>query len=240
MTEDHAGGSDDPKPGALGLTREFLMSGDFPAVLARSLPDLVLTTEEQRAASLRAVLADRPEHGGGAWVFAYGSLIWNPLIHISERRPVRAMGWHRDFCLSVKAGRGTQENPGIMLGLKAGGTCVGVALRIDEDVLDHELTLLWRREMVAEGYIPRWVELADLDGNTFGAGIAFTINPAGPAYCELEETEIVRRIATARGRLGSSADYFNHTRDGLRAIGIADERLDEIYLQVTAELRSKP
>ena len=141
------------------LTREFLMEGTLPAILARAWPSLRILTEQERAASLHNLLASRPPGTDGVWVFAYGSLIWNPTVHFLESRPAIVQGWHRAFCLSVVVGRGTPENPGLMLGLQPGGSCAGVAFRIGEDVMEHELTLLWRREMVAGGYIPLWVPL---------------------------------------------------------------------------------
>ena len=35
-------------------------------------------------------------------------------------------GWHRRFCLWMPAGRGTRDNPGLMLGLDRGGSCRGI------------------------------------------------------------------------------------------------------------------
>ncbi|MDE2197884.1 MAG: gamma-glutamylcyclotransferase [Rhodospirillales bacterium] len=220
------------------MTRELLLSGGFPALVARSNPGLRLLSDEERAASLAAILAARPrqdaEDRAGVWVFAYGSLIWNPAIHVAERRIARVLGWHRAFCLSVKSGRGTPEKPGLMLGLRPGGSCAGAVLRVAEGDIAQELDLLWRREMIASGYVPRWVDVETPDGAPLGRAIAFTINPDGPAYAgDLSEHEIVRRLATARGMLGSGADYLFQTRDGLRAMGIADPELEALAVRVT-------
>jgi glutathione-specific gamma-glutamylcyclotransferase len=220
------------------LTREFLLSGELPVLIAKLLPGVRVLSDAERAASLHATLAARPEHGDGVWMFAYGSLIWNPTIHYRARRLARAVGWHRSFCLSVKAGRGTHENPGLMLGLQPGGDCTGVAFRIEEAVVEQELDVLWRREMVAEGYVPRWVTIDDTEGREIGGAIAFTINPAGPSYCgELPEAEVVRRLATARGGLGSGAEYLFNTRDGLRSLGIRDPFVERLAELVTAEMK---
>jgi cation transport protein ChaC len=229
--------SETPKVPEGALTREFLMSGELPALIARTMPDVRVTSDAERAASLGAMLDARPERGDGVWVFAYGSLIWNPAMLVCGRRPATAMGWHRSFCLSVRMGRGTPDNPGAMLGLRPGGTCPGMALRIAEPDVAHELDLLWRREMVADGYIPVWVKLADAEGRVFGSAIAFAIDPDQPSYCgDLPEAEIVRRLATARGRLGTGAEYLFRTRDGLAEFGIADAFLDRMAALVTKEL----
>ena len=231
--------SDRPPLQGIGgpLTRELLLAGNLGEIVARSNPGVRILSDAERAASLRAILDARPEHGTGLWVFAYGSLIWNPLLEIEREQLAVAVGWHRAFCLLAKSGRGTPENPGLMLGLREGMRCIGAVLRIAEAKLDVELDLLWRREMVADGYIPRWVPIEDAQGEPMGHAIAFTINPEGPGYCgDLPETETVRRLATASGRLGTAAEYLFRTRDGLRAMGMMDPFVERLGTLVEAEM----
>jgi cation transport protein ChaC len=61
------------------------------------------------------------------WVFAYGSLIWNPEFKFEESRPAEAKGWHRYICLTLTRWRGTREYPALMMALDRGGSCKGVA-----------------------------------------------------------------------------------------------------------------
>lgn len=219
----------DPLAEAPRLTRELLLGGGLADMISRQLPHIRILSEAERHASLHAAMAERPEHGDGIWLFAYGSLIWNPTIHITGRRVARVHGWHRAFCLKTPVGRGTPDNPGLILGLRQGGDCQGAALRVAEAGLEHELDVLWRREMVTAGYVPRWLEMTDADGAVFGHGLAFTVNPEGTGYeGELTEAEMVRRLATARGELGSSAEYLFRTWAGLRGMGIDDAQLDRI------------
>lgn len=58
-------------------------------------------------------------------------------------------------------GRGAPDNPRLMLGLKSGGNCQGVAYRITAADVETELLLIWRREMAIGSYIPRWVKVSD-------------------------------------------------------------------------------
>lgn len=237
------------------LNRDFLLSGRLGEEIRRWSPDVHVLTDEERAASLAAFMAERPRGGegcddggrdggerdGGVWVFAYGSLIWNPMVHHAERLAAHTPDWHRSFCLATKGGRGTPENPGLMLGLRPGpghlgGGCTGVAFRIEENLVAPELDLLWRREMVARGYIPRWVPMTTPDGQAVGHGVAFTIDPGGPGYCDLPEDEVVQRLATARGRMGTAAEYLFRTRDGLRALDIHCPFVERIGALVDAEL----
>ncbi len=223
------------------LTRAFLEAGGVDALVARGAPDLRLLTEAERAESLRQTLAARPL-GEAVWLFGYGSLIWNPTILTVERRTACIEGWHRAFCLSTQVGRGTLDNPGLVLGLDIGGSCTGVAFRLAEDSLVSELTLLWRREMLAESYIPRWVDLLDEQGARFGAAIAFTINHDTEQYAgSLGRDAIIHRLATASGELGSAADYLYRTCDGLRAEGIPDPELEQLAVSVkTARIANEP
>lgn len=215
------------------LSRALIEAGGIDAILARDAPQLRLLTEAERVESLRATLAARP--GGDVWLFAYGSLIWNPTVHAVEQRTARIEGWHRSFCLSTVAGRGTPELPGLVLGLDAGGSCGGLGLRIAEEDLESELTLIWRREMVANAYVPHWVDLLDEEGQRFGGAIAFTIDPKGAYYAGgLEEETMIDRLARAAGYLGSSAEYLFQTCAGLRANGIPDLELEALAARVEA------
>ena len=219
------------------ITREMLADGGFDRLVAEGLSNLVLLTDADRAQSLTDLLAARPptapESPSGVWVFAYGSLIWNPAIDYEESRFARLHGWHRCFCLSTTAGRGSAELPGLVLGLDRGGACTGAAFRIAEANVETELTLLWKREMIAGSYVPRWVRIRDQNGIPFGHAITFTIRRDAPQYCgTLDRNEMIDRLARARGALGSSAEYLLQTRDGLRSLGIVDTRIEALATDV--------
>ncbi len=231
------------------LTREALLSGELARLVLAQNPQAHVLSDAERAASLGAILADRPEHGAGLWVFAYGSLLWNPMIRIVGREVARAHGWHRSFSLAARGGRGTAEAPGAMLGLEAGGVCDGAVLRIAEADIASELDLRWRREMVADGYIPRWLDVTTPAGGPLSQGgsaegtsapgvsraIGFVINPAMPSYCgDLPESEIVRRLATARGWLGTAAEYVFNTQANLHELSIHDPLIERIAAAVAA------
>jgi cation transport protein ChaC len=215
------------------LTRAMIEDGGLLRMIAESSPTLPVLTEAERAASLAETLARRPAGFEGVWLFAYGSLIWNPALSFEERRFARVHGWHRAFCLSTIAGRGTPEAPGLVLGLDRGGACAGAAFRVAERDIETELALLWRREMLSGSYAPRWVPVRDSDGVPFGQAVAFTIRREGPYYTKrLPRAELVQRLATARGALGSSAEYLLRTRDGLRSLGIRDRWVEGLAEEV--------
>jgi hypothetical protein len=112
-----------------------------------------------------------------------------------------------------------------------------VAYRIEAEFLERELRILWRREMLTTGYVPRWVDVRGPDGGVFGKTLAFTIDPTAGNYAEcLPRAEVIKRLATAAGHLGTSADYLFLTCQGLRACGIPDEELEAMAEEVTISM----
>lgn len=227
-----------PRPGGRAqpvLSRQTLADGGAVALVTRDDPDARILTEEERRASLAGFMASRP--AGDVWIFAYGSLIWNPAIETAERRVAAVEGWHRTFCLSMSAGRGTPARPGLALGLDDGGACLGVAYRLAERDVASELEVLWRREMLLGGYRPEWVELIGGDGTVFGHGVAFVIDASHRHYVgEIPLRATIQRLATAEGSWGSAADYLFRTVEGLRSHGIEDSELERVGALVEAAM----
>jgi glutathione-specific gamma-glutamylcyclotransferase len=192
-------------------------------------------SDEALAASLASTLARRPS-GAGWWVFAYGSLLWNPLFPFLEARPATLRGVHRSFCLWSKASRGTTEQPGLVLGLEAGGACRGVAYRLPPRDAKAELALLWRREMVTGAYRPRWVSVRA--GTRTLTALAFIIDRRNAHYTgRLTIAQQAKVLACAEGAFGSSADYLEHARIALITHGIVDPYLEVLAIKVAAHRR---
>ena len=179
------------------LTRENIRSGVIQRMLAEGDSSLRLLSDEERDASLSSMLVDvAPDDD--VWVFAYGSLIWNPAFHFVEKRIATVHGWHRRFCLWVQLGRGSPENPGLMLGLERGGSCRGLVYRVARPHTRTELEIVWRREMVAGAYRPRWVAARTAEGEV--RAITFAINDGHDRYAGgLSDEEAAAAIATAKG-----------------------------------------
>jgi len=213
--------------GEIKLTRESLADGSLHRWLAATNPDLKIWSDEELQASIDATLAKRPAGNGDVWVFAYGSLIWNPSIHTVERRTADVRGFHRRFCLWTHLGRGTLECPGLMLALERGGSCRGVVYRIAEAQVQEELTLLWRREMVTGAYRPRWVNTATPEGPA--RAIAFTMNGQHHRYAgRLPESQVAAVLARAEGPLGRCCSYLFSTVQHLHDLGIRDRHLERL------------
>jgi glutathione-specific gamma-glutamylcyclotransferase len=222
-----------PKNDPSTLCRDDLESGRMRALYMEALggPGHALN-DEQLSDSLTATLHAKPK-GAGWWVFAYGSLLWNPLFPFVEARPATVRGLHRKFCLYSFASRGTPQAPGLVLALDRGGACTGVAYRLPAPVAIDELHLLWRREMVTGSYRPKWVAVNA--GDRPLVALAFTVRHDHPQYAgKLTVDEQARVIANAQGAFGSSLDYLERTRVALVTHGIVDPYLETLAARVAA------
>jgi cation transport protein ChaC len=217
---------------ATGLSRRDLEAGRMREIYQAAVDPGRTLSDEALSQSLNATLAARPK-GAGWWVFAYGSLLWNPIFPIAESRGALLRGYHRRFCLWSLASRGMPDAPGLVLGLMPGGACRGVAYRLPAPAAIDELHLLWRREMVVGSYAPRWVTLATA-GKPIVA-LAFVVRRDHPQYAGgLALARQAEVIASACGHLGSSRDYLERTRVALVSHGIVDPYLERIATAVFA------
>lgn len=218
------------------LTRDFLINADCKTAFG-AIEEALLWSSEQRAASLAATLACRPDNEP-VWIFGYGSLMWNPALEFEECAPGTLIGWHRAFCLRLTAGRGTACQPGRMLALKEGGRTTGVAYRLPEDKLDAELTLLWKREMITGCYLPSWCKLTLDDGRTITA-LVFIMDPRHPLYESDTRAQVIAPlIAAASGPLGTNAQYLFSLEQELKKLGMQDACMDELAGKVRAALQN--
>lgn len=171
--------------------------------------------------------------GEGAWVFAYGSLMWRPDFVPDEIRLARAAGWHRAMCILSTVYRGTPDQPGLVLGLDRGGSCVGRALKVGAAQWPTVKALLDSRELVTGVYIPRFVPVRLDDGRRVAA-YAFICDRNHSQYWAGDMTEAVRLIRQGAGQCGPARDYLASTVAHLAALGIPDGMLHRLLKQVDA------
>lgn len=161
------------------------------------------------------------------WVFAYGSLIWNPEFDHEHCERARLPGYHRAFCIRSTRYRGTPERPGVVLGLDRGGTCVGLAYRLRPQTRSRALEALFAREMpstIERVYKPRIVRV-ELTSGAFVEALAFVADRSSPGYDRLTDDEVLRRLACCEGARGPNRDYAINTWRALEARGFDDPRL---------------
>lgn len=197
-----------------------------------------LHTDEAREKSRQALLATHGE--GDLWIFAYGSLMWDPAFVFADVRRAMVPDYARHFILKdVWGGRGTREVPGLMAALDKGDGCEGLAFRIAHEMIDTETEILWRREMVGPAYLPQFVT-ALVDDQPVRALTFVADHAAKIIEPDLTRAEQIAYCATGTGALGTSHEYLRNIVSQFAALGVVDEhctallREVEDFMQATA------
>ncbi len=168
------------------------------------------------------------------WIFAYGSLMWNPGFDYADAVRATAYGYHRAFCVYSYRYRGTEEQPGLVLGLDRGGMCQGVAYRVDPEKFPPIREYLWEREMITNVYKPTMVNLGlhDHDGRRVRA-ITFVVDRSHRQYTgRLDLAVTARLIRQGHGERGSCRDYLVNTVRHIEEIGACTGKLGTLVRMV--------
>ncbi|MEI2386751.1 gamma-glutamylcyclotransferase [Breoghania sp. JC706] len=159
------------------------------------------------------------------WVFGYGSLMWRPGFRHAEVVPALLRGLHRSLCVYSWVHRGTQERPGLVLGLDRGGACRGLAFRVEAEHRDEVIAYLRAREQVTMVYREVLRDVVLGDGRRIQA-LGYVVERGHEQYAgalPLErQLEIVRE---SNGQSGPNRDYVLNTADHLKELGIKDRHL---------------
>ncbi len=166
------------------------------------------------------------------WVFAYGSLLWQPEFAPVVQRAATLRGYHRSLCLYSWVHRGTKERPGLVLGLDVGGECHGMAQAYDLHDEPHVLADLDRRELPDDSYHRIRVDLTTADGPVHAW--AYVVNHDSLQYAGLlPEAELVRLVRQGVGQRGRNVDYVASTVAHLADLGIEDPRLQRLAARLS-------
>ncbi len=161
------------------------------------------------------------------WVFGYASLIWRPEFESAEQRPAAVHGWHRALEMRSRINRGTPECPGLVFALVSGGSCRGMAYRIERRHAAEQLERLWLREMPTGVYDPKWLACRTAAGRI--NALAFTLSRNSPAHTgSLPDPQMLEILRCANGRFGSTLDYLLETAHSLRGCGIRDRDVERL------------
>ncbi len=187
-------------------------------------------SQAEREATRQAALESR--RGRDIWVFAYGSLMWDPALMFSEVRRCGVEGYSRRMALYDEHGpRGSKDAPGVMAALAPGARCDGVAFRIEADLVERETEILWRREMIAPAYIPVFLPAETAQGTIDVLAFAADLN-AEVIRMDLSHEDQVACVAFGEGALGTSYDYLKNMLDHFAELGIEDQGLEALMCDV--------
>ena len=192
-----------------------------------------------------------PPPGEDFWIFAYGSLMWNPGFAFLESHPALVRGYHRSFCVESTHYRGTKEKPGLVLGLDRGGACRGRAYKVCRTQGKTVSDYLHEREMLSGIYEPRWLKVTLLPAAgspmevppTRGSprppphvvkAAAYVVDRRHEGYRRLPPERIAAQILQGVGSTGTNVAYLENTVRHLDELGVADCPLHDVLRLVAA------
>ena len=210
--------------GFIKLTKENISKGQLgDKIESISGSDKVLTTKELLNAR-RNIIPDKGI-GEDIYIFAYGSLLWNPTVDYEEECLAKIYGFHRSFCMKTNLGRGSYKKPGLMLGLDRGGSCRGSALKLKKSEAIKNIDILFRREMVTGAYKPKLLKTILEDGRKV-MSLAFTVDKKHKNYFQNKAIRTkATMISNAHGFLGTCEEYFSNTLQSLSELNIVDSEM---------------
>jgi cation transport protein ChaC len=164
------------------------------------------------------------------WVFAYGSLMWQPGFAFAEAHHARLVGYHRAFCVYSLHYRGSPARPGLVLGLDRGGVCEGMAFRLAPESTAATLAYLRKRELIYGVYREAFVPVTLAGANEAAVpAMAYIAERAHPSHAgRLPLATQVALIRGASGAAGTNLDYLINTLIHLRELGIRERALDRL------------
>jgi cation transport protein ChaC len=164
------------------------------------------------------------------WVFAYGSLMWQPGFQYAEARHARLLGYHRAFCVYSVHYRGSPSRPGLVLGLDRGGVCEGMAFRLRAESASDTIAYLRRRELIYGVYREALVPVTFIGAESAPVlAMAYIAERAHPAHAgRLPLSRQVSLIRGAWGEAGTNLDYLINTLIHLGDLGIRERSLERL------------
>lgn len=160
------------------------------------------------------------------WIFGYGSLMWRPEFAFVEQQVALLRGYHRALCVYSHVHRGTRDRPGLVLGLKRGGSCKGIAFRVAPDRAEDTLSYLRAREQVTAVYLEMRLRATLADGRRVNT-VCYVADRRHEQYAgSLDRAELVRLVTQGVGVSGSNPEYVRNTQCHLRELGIRDATLE--------------
>lgn len=165
---------------------------------------------------------------GDFWVFGYGSLMWNPGFPYTERAPARIYGFHRCLCVVSTNYRGTDENPGLVLGLDRGGSAVGRAFHVAKENVNNVLEYLEEREQITKVYCPHFAKTRLNDGRIVNAYTFIARHDHAQYAGPMSRQKCAAMVAKGVGERGSSLEYLANTVEHLDQLGIKGTELHRV------------
>lgn len=164
---------------------------------------------------------------GDLWVFGYGSLLWRPGFDYVDKQRAHVFGYHRSLCVWSWHHRGQPDSPGLVFGLDAGGSVLGMAYLVAAETKHDTVDYLYERELVTRVYAPRLVR-ADTPAGSVRA-LTFTVDRKHRQYAgRLPFTKALGVVRDAQGKSGPNREYVLETARTLHDLSVRDATLQRL------------
>ncbi len=171
---------------------------------------------------------------GDLWIFGYGSLMWSPGFRYCDKAAGLVFGYHRSLCIYSHRHRGTPDRPGLVLGLRRGGSCWGMAFRVPAAAAPAVLAKLWQREMRNRVYQPRLLRVR-LGRRRAVHAVSFVADPRHrQSVFDLDLAQTARLVAQGTGQRGHNLEYLHRTLAHMHALGVRDPHLERVLTAARA------
>jgi cation transport protein ChaC len=158
--------------------------------------------------------------------------MWRPGFPHLEQGPALVHGFHRRLCVTSRHHRGTDDVPGLVMGLDRGGACRGVAYRVPDAAFEETLATLDEREIAHYPIYRRAVvpiRVRGEHGMRLVIALTYIVDRSHADYAGHLDAEaqasIVRR---AVGLSGPNPDYIRSTVQQINALGLRDRHLEAV------------
>jgi glutathione-specific gamma-glutamylcyclotransferase len=163
------------------------------------------------------------------WIFGYGSLMWKPGFDFISQSHARIRGYHRSLCIYSLHHRGTEQKPGLVLGLDLGGSCVGVAFRVEPAKWEATVAYLREREQVSMVYVETTQTVELLDTGKKVEALAYVADRGHDQYAgKLTHKNLLKHVLQGEGQMGRCTDYVMNTLAHLKEMNIRDKTLEAL------------
>jgi len=174
-------------------------------------------------------------HGKSHWVFGYGSLIWNPGFPFVSTHLGRLKGAHRSLSIISHHHRGTVEQPGLVFGLRRGGSVRGMVFEVSDADWSSVRAYLEAREQVTMVYRDVMRPVLLDDGRRVSA-LTFVINERHEQFAgRLSLDQQLAMVRAGIGISGRNIDYVVNTARHLESLGIVDRGLMDLARRLADE-----
>ncbi len=142
-------------------------------------------------------------------IAAIGSLAWKPIPGTYPLAPITIEGFRKDLNTKVSRCRGTQEVPGLVMGLEpdSGAAACALLLRVAVGASSSVWSQFRARELDGVGYVPTMVPARRRDTGEVVLAAAVLADTRSPSYVRAAPAELAAMIRQAQGSCGSNLEY---------------------------------